>query len=117
MRVMISWLLSCATYTLASREPIHPAPSRNGRDGPDGRAGSVLGPGTKAPNVMNESAAAGVTTKSQLENYYRWVEPDVDITVCLEFETVDRLQLEVLCGIHSFSDAGNEVGGILLGRT
>ena len=66
---------------------------------------------------MNESAAAGVTTKSQLENYYRWVEPDSDITVCLKLETVDRLQLEVLRGIDFLTHAGNEVGGILLGRT
>jgi TonB family protein len=67
---------------------------------------------------MHESAAAaGVTTKSQFENYYRWVEPDSDITVCLKLETVDRLQLDVLRGLHSFAHAGNEVGGILLGRT
>ena len=67
---------------------------------------------------MKESAAPpGVTTKPQFENYYRWVEPDTNITVCLKLETVDRLQLEVLRGIDSFSQAGTEVGGILLGRT
>jgi hypothetical protein len=67
---------------------------------------------------MTESAApAGVTTKPQFENYYRWVEPDSNITVCLKLETVDRLQLEVLRGVDSFSYSGNEVGGILLGRT
>src|SRR5450432_2895343 len=67
---------------------------------------------------MNESAgAAGVTTNSQLETYYRWVEPDSDITVRLKPETADRLQREVLRGIESCPEAGNEVGGILLGRT
>src|SRR5438552_2079032 len=65
---------------------------------------------------MNESAAAVVTTESPLENYYRWVEPDSDITVYLRLDTVDRLQFEILRGMHSFSHAGNEVGGILLGR-
>jgi PilZ domain len=75
-------------------------------------------PGTKARNVMKEpAAAAGVTTKPRLEDYYRWVEPESNITVCLKLETVDSLQLAVLRGIDSFSHAGNEVGGILLGRT
>lgn len=67
---------------------------------------------------MSESASVGgVRTKPQLENYYRWVEPDSDITVCLKLEMVDRLQMEVLRGVDSFSHSGNEVGGILLGRT
>jgi TonB family protein len=85
---------------------------------PMGGQTPFLRPGAKADNVMNESAgSAGVATNSQLENYYRWVEPDSDITVCLKLETVDRLQAEVLRGMDSSPGAGNEVGGILLGRT
>src|ERR1017187_2980784 len=66
---------------------------------------------------MKESVSAGITTKSRLDNYYRWVEPDSDITVCLKVETVDRLQLEILRNVDFSSYAAIEVGGILLGRT
>ena len=63
------------------------------------------------------AAAAGVMAKSQLANYYRWIEPDSDITVWLRLDTVERLQLQALHGVDTFSRAVNEVGGILLGRT
>ena len=66
---------------------------------------------------MSESSAAGFITTSQLENYYLWAEPDSDITVCLRLATMDRLQHAVLHGLSSVSQAGREVGGILLGRT
>jgi len=66
---------------------------------------------------MKESvSSAGMTTKSQLDHYYRWVEPDSDITVCLNAETVDRLQLEILRNVDFSSHAAIEVGGILFGR-
>jgi hypothetical protein len=66
---------------------------------------------------MSQSpAVTGVTTRSQTGNYYRWVEPDSDITVCLKLETVERLQREALHGVNGLAKARNEVGGILLGR-
>jgi len=65
---------------------------------------------------MNESAS-GVTLKPSLDNYYRWIEPDSDITVCLNPEAMHHLQLEVLRRIHPSSHMGSEVGGLLLGRT
>ncbi len=64
---------------------------------------------------MKESTAVGM--KSRLDHHYRWVEPDSDITVCLELEAVERLQRDVLSGLDSGARSGNEVGGILLGRT
>ncbi len=68
---------------------------------------------------MNESGGMAIATKSPSDDgsYYRWAEPNSDITVCLKTETVDRLQLDALRAITSFSHAGKEVGGILLGRT
>jgi TonB family protein len=67
---------------------------------------------------MNQSlSVAATTTKPQLDNYYRWVEPDGDNIVYLKLETADRLQREVLNSIHASSYTENEVGGILLGRT
>lgn len=52
---------------------------------------------------------------SQLADYYRWVEPDRGIRIYINFETADRLQVQVLRGLDS--NGGVEVGGILLGRT
>jgi TonB family protein len=67
---------------------------------------------------MNSSAAAKrARIQSPLTNYYQWAEPDSDITACLNLETIDRLQAEVLRGLLRFSTDRNEVGGILLGRT
>src|ERR1017187_9910832 len=66
---------------------------------------------------MKELTVDGTKTASQFENYYRWVEPDGGITVCLKLEAVDRLQLEALPSTESSSNAREEVGGILLGRT
>ena len=65
---------------------------------------------------MTRSAAKRITPKPQLNSYYRWEEPDSDITICLHPETVNRLQNDVLRGIDSSPRAGNEVGGILFGR-
>lgn len=61
---------------------------------------------------MNESRGMAIATKSQSEDgsYYRWVEPNSDITVCLKTETVDRLQLDALRGVASSPRAGKEVG-------
>jgi hypothetical protein len=74
----------------------------------------------KARNNMNGSRGAmAIASKSQPDEggYYRWAEPNSDITVCLKTETVDRLQMDVLRGIASSPRAGKEVGGVLLGRT
>ena len=70
-------------------------------------------------HVMMEWAAdTGVTPKSIFDErgYYRWVEPDSHITVCLKPEAMDRLQVEVLRGLDAHPNLGKEVGGILLGR-
>ena len=69
---------------------------------------------------MNESSGGmAIAAKSQPREggYYRWAEPNSDITVCLKTETVDRLQIDALRGIVASPHAGKEVGGILLGRT
>ena len=67
---------------------------------------------------MNRSAAApGIPVTSQLTNYYQWEEPGSDITVCLNLETIDRLQAEVLRALPPYSPTALEVGGILLGHT
>ena len=51
-----------------------------------------------------------------LDRFYRW-EPDVGITVHLKPEMIDRLQADVLYGSDSGPHDGNEVGGILLGKS
>lgn len=61
------------------------------------------------------SGAADLET--QLADYYRWIETDRGITIYINFETVERLQLEVLSRVGSSHPAGGEVGGILLGTT
>jgi hypothetical protein len=59
-----------------------------------------------------------IATSSRPEEggYYRWAEPNSEITVCLKTETVDRLQMDALRAVASSPRAGREVGGILLGR-
>ncbi len=68
---------------------------------------------------MKESPGTAIAAKSQSDegSYYRWAEPNSDITVCLKTEAVDRLQMDALRGVASSPRAGKEVGGILLGRT
>lgn len=67
--------------------------------------------------VMSQSTEHddAIDPPSQLADYYQWVEPDRGIRVYINFETAERLQLQVLCGLDA--NAGTEVGGILLGRT
>jgi TonB family protein len=62
-------------------------------------------------------ALGDAAKESALANYYRWEEPYSHITVCLNLDTADYLQAEVLGGIGSFPEASIEIGGILLGRT
>jgi Gram-negative bacterial TonB protein C-terminal len=59
-----------------------------------------------------------ITTTSRMEEggYYRWAEPNSEITVYLKTETVDRLQRDALRAVASSPRAQKEVGGILLGR-
>lgn len=65
---------------------------------------------------MTEPAASGeVAANSQLDNYYRWDELDIGVTVLLKPEMLDRLQIEVLRGIEN-ARVAKEVGGILLGQ-
>ena len=56
-----------------------------------------------------------VAQKSAFADYYRWEVPNRDITVCLNFETANRLQAEVF-GSDGSPDDAIEIGGILLGR-
>jgi ArsR family metal-binding transcriptional regulator len=63
------------------------------------------------------NAAARVQERFDASCYYRWVEPNSDITICLKEEAIDRLQVEVLRGLDSSPPFGKEVGGILLGWT
>ncbi|HUK17134.1 MAG TPA: energy transducer TonB [Bryobacteraceae bacterium] len=67
--------------------------------------------------MTGSAAAKCIATGSQLEGYYRWDEPDSNLTVYLQPETVDRLQIEALAGAGFRSHTGQEVGGVLLGRT
>jgi hypothetical protein len=66
---------------------------------------------------MTESAANPGVMPQPLDRFYRWEEPDVGITVHLKPEVVDRLQADVLHGSDSGPHDGNEVGGILLGKS
>jgi protein TonB len=66
---------------------------------------------------MTESAAnPDITPEPVLDRFYRWEEPDASVTVHLKPEMVDHLQASVLFGVDSARSAGNEVGGVLLGR-
>lgn len=53
---------------------------------------------------------------SQVDNCYRWDEPDSKLTVLLHSETVESLQMSVRGGGSPRSFMTNEVGGILLGK-
>lgn len=65
---------------------------------------------------MTEPAAgAQIPLNPLLESYYRWDEPESDITVFLNPEVVDQLQLAAWRTIDSDPRAPTEVGGILLG--
>jgi TonB family protein len=64
---------------------------------------------------MNKLVADHGIAAKDLEKYYRWVEPDHDVTVLLNLDTMDCLQRSVLNGIRSHGRT--EVGGILLGTT
>jgi outer membrane biosynthesis protein TonB len=49
-------------------------------------------------------------------DYYIWDEPDRPVSIHLNYQTVERLQIEVLRAVDSNSKEGAEIGGILLGR-
>ena len=74
--------------------------------------------------MPRQGAVPGISTarddsenpRPQLADYYRWEEPDRRIRIYINFETADRLQVQVFRGIDDFPDGGVEVGGILLGR-
>src|SRR5260370_25431505 len=59
--------------------------------------------------------ASQVTDRERLADFYEWIEPDRGIRVYINFETADRLQVEVLRGLDATD--GGEVGGILLGSS
>ncbi len=49
-------------------------------------------------------------------DYYVWDDPDRALSIRLNHEAVDRLQMEVLAGLETGPEEGAEIGGILLGR-
>jgi TonB family protein len=49
-------------------------------------------------------------------DYYLWDEPETSVSIHLNYQTVERLQIEVLRGLDSNNHGGVEIGGILLGR-
>jgi len=54
--------------------------------------------------------------ETRFDDYYRWDEPESDMTVYLRLETMDRLQINVLRDVAPPGQAGSETGGLLLGR-
>jgi TonB family protein len=48
-------------------------------------------------------------------DYYIWDEPERPVSIHLNYQTVERLQIEVLRALDSDSHPGAEIGGILLG--
>ncbi|MDP9171833.1 MAG: hypothetical protein M3N54_14550 [Acidobacteriota bacterium] len=64
--------------------------------------------------LMREAGAvAELATRSRLDDYYRWLEADSEITVCLNLRAAERLQRETLHGGNFL--AQSEVQGVLLG--
>ncbi len=49
-------------------------------------------------------------------DYYVWDDPDRSISIRLNHEAIDRLQMEVLAGFETGRTDGVETGGILFGR-
>ena len=72
----------------------------------------------KARNPMTGATALPrASTNPALQSHYRWDEPDTHLTVLLNPETADRLQTAALASTNPRQQSGDEVGGILLGRT
>ena len=72
----------------------------------------------RAHNAATGAAAfSPAVAKPELGSYYRWDEPDTNLTVLLKPETVDRLQTAALAEIDPRAHSGDEVGGVLLGWT
>jgi len=73
--------------------------------------------------MANERAVLGRSTdhndatdlQSQLADYYQWIGPNRGSQVYINFETAERLQIQVLRGLDF--KGGVEVGGFLLGRS
>src|ERR1700694_5327946 len=49
-------------------------------------------------------------------DYYIWDEPEKSVSVHLNYQTMERLQKEILQALDSNDEGGVEIGGILLGR-
>lgn len=65
---------------------------------------------------MTESpATSDAIARPPLDNFYRWDELDIGVTVYLDPEMLDRLQVEALQIIDGKARRGNEAGGVLLG--
>ena len=57
--------------------------------------------------------AAAFASQSQ---YHAWQLPDLNISVRLRLDVVERLEREVICAYKSIPKRGAEAGGLLLGR-
>lgn len=65
--------------------------------------------------VLTSQTEAAASHVSSLD-YYIWDEPERSVSVHLNYQMVERLQIEALRALDSNSDGGVEIGGILLGR-
>src|SRR5436190_15824424 len=48
--------------------------------------------------------------------HYVWQPPDKPFTIQLEFDVIDRMNVEIMRGFGAVRRRGTEVGGLLLGR-
>src|SRR5258708_18208563 len=65
--------------------------------------------------VLTNSTEAAVSHVGS-SDYYVWDEPERPVSVHLNYQTFELIQIEVLRGLDSNGDDGVEIGGILLGR-
>jgi Gram-negative bacterial TonB protein C-terminal len=64
--------------------------------------------------VLTKTIEAAATHTSP-SDYYIWDEPERPVSVHLNYQTIERLQVEVLRALDN-GERGVEIGGILLGR-
>jgi len=67
--------------------------------------------------AIGADALPSAAANPEIESYYRWDEPDTNLAVLLNPETVDRLQIAALANVDPRAKSGDEIGGILLGWT
>ena len=67
---------------------------------------------------MIESTARAERVSPELSSRsgYTWEVPQKPVSVCLPFETIERLERMVIESFRSLTSRGSEIGGVLLGR-